>query len=461
MDDGQFCLRDWATNATRASLENTIMYTYYSLWGIMFFISFAVLPFVYFAYEEQDEDDQNNGNVWLRALVFTLVFLLALSALLLIGAFLPFVPAPAKNSTTWQEIDFIVDSLSENKGKDALGFTLHVLAIYGMLNLVIYTGFGLASFPITLMKGFRPLSEEEAILSESQATTQTRINALRRKQSKYSLSSQETSQLAQLEEEENLFSRRSQLLDSERQSFCYRLTPILRIINAICGIVGMCFSILLWISLLLNNIDKLINSIGFQHGYILVNGTLPKPVDYLMLKSQKVFPLDYIFFFSIIIYLLLCTISAMRSLKVCCFCIPMYRIRPGRSQPQGLILLSFILIFTVLAFHILMFSVTPDYATFGHQNYCSMQNGTCFGEPCSLKIQSGECLKTRSGTFILAFAYKAWLFSVFFFWMSWGVLAMFLISLVVNLKRSRRSTLEEAIDRDDFDDSYDDRLLSA
>lgn len=40
---------------------------------------------------------------------------------------------------------------------------------------------GLASFPISLIKGFRSLAIEEQILSDNQSSTQAKINALRNK----------------------------------------------------------------------------------------------------------------------------------------------------------------------------------------------------------------------------------------------------------------------------------------
>lgn len=50
----------------------------------------------------------------------------------------------------------------------------------------------------------------------------------------------------------------------------------------------------------------------------------------------------------------------------------MYKVRPKRTPPQGLIMLSFILMFSVFAYHILMFAVIPTYSTFGSQSYCKV-----------------------------------------------------------------------------------------
>ena len=52
---------------------------------------------------------------------------------------------------------------------------------------------------------------------------------------------------------------------------------------------GVFFSIvglLIFVSLLLTSVDKAIYSLGPKHGFVLVNGSLPNPVDMLLVYSQ-------------------------------------------------------------------------------------------------------------------------------------------------------------------------------
>ncbi|GBL86202.1 putative lysosomal cobalamin transporter [Araneus ventricosus] len=451
--DGSF--KDWATNSTRQAVEDSVTYTYYSLYGIIFFYTFFVLPLSYFSYEERDEDRGNSFGVFTTALLYTLVFLFVISGLLLAGAFIPYKAAPPSNSTEWNKIDFLIKELYKSKGKDALAFVVNILTVYGMLNIILYTSTGLASFPVTLIKGFRSLSEEESILSQNQASTQSRINALRSKQSRKSLTSREISTLAQLEEEESLLSRRHVLLESEKRNIFNKCQPFFRIFNGIFGCIGISFSLVLFISLLISNIDKLMNSLGYKMGYVLKENLLPNILDYIMVKAQKVFPMDYVLYFLIVIFLVICTVSGMRFMGICCLCVPMYKVRPGRTPPQALIMLAFLLMFVVLAINVLMYSLIPQYTTFGSQYYCKFTNGTCDLTACSLDATADDCLMTRAGAFILSFAYKAWIFPAAYFWLTWVFLAAFAVSFIYVLIRSRQSSLEEAIDKDDFDDSDD------
>ncbi|KAG8199265.1 hypothetical protein JTE90_003688 [Oedothorax gibbosus] len=462
-DDGSF--KEWASNSTRQTIEDSVTYAYYSLYGIIFFYTFFVLPLTYFSYEERDDDYGNSVNVFPTALMYTLIFLLLVTGLLVAGAFIPYQVTPPQNSTEWDKIEFMIRELYQNRGKDAISFVVNVLTIYGMLNTLLYTSVGLASFPITMIKGFLSLREEESNLSKSQSTIQAKINNLRNKQVIKSLTSREIAQLADLEEEESLVSKRSSLLESQKRSLSHRCNCVLRIVNVLLGCLGIVFSLVFFVSLLISNIDKLMNSLGYKMGYVLKENVLPNPLDYIMVEAQRVFPLDYVLFFSIILFLLICTVSGIRYLGICCLFVPMYKIRPGRTPPQGLIMLSFILMFAVLAFNILVFSAVPTYFTFGSQYYCKppnatdlVTNSTCDRTHCTLDASSDDCVMTRGAAFVLSFAFKAWVFAASYYWLTWGFLVQFVVSFIFILIRSRRSTLEEAIDRDDFEDS-DDHLV--
>ena len=56
------------------------------------------------------------------------------------------------------------------------------------------------------------------------------------------------------------------------------------------GFVGLTLSVLVVVSLLLSNVDKVTNS-DANSGYVLKQATLPNPIDYILLECQKVNPL--------------------------------------------------------------------------------------------------------------------------------------------------------------------------
>ena len=61
------------------------------------------------------------------------------------------------------------------------------------------------------------------------------------------------------------------------------------LLNTFQFLFGVFFSIvglLIFVSLLLTSVDKAIYSLGPKHGFVLVNGSLPNPVDMLLVYSQ-------------------------------------------------------------------------------------------------------------------------------------------------------------------------------
>ena len=72
-------------------------------------------------------------------------------------------------------------------------------------------------------------------------------------------------------------------------------SPLFSIFQIITGMMFFLLGLLIFLSLILNNIDKAIHS-SAQKGYILNNGTLPNPMDMVLVFLQNTFPLDYILY---------------------------------------------------------------------------------------------------------------------------------------------------------------------
>ena len=47
----------------------------------------------------------------------------------------------------------------------------------------------------------------------------------------------------------------------------------------------------------------------------------------------------------------------------------MYKIRPRRTRPQGILMLCMILMFMMLAINVIVYELTPQYSSFGSQRY--------------------------------------------------------------------------------------------
>lgn len=464
MKNSNGTFKDWATNSTRQTVEDSVSYVYYGLYAIILVFAFFLLPLVYFAYEEKDDEHSNTSQRFCTALKFTFVFVLIAATLLLIGAYVPYSSVPG-NSTTWDKFEHVIVDLDKSRIQDALFLVLFVLTTFGMIFMIFYTGMGLSCFPVGLVRGSRKPEDEQSSVREKKFKVQTKISALmEKKQSGKKLSSREQRTLVDLQEEERLMTEQENYLErSQNTRVVFRkLRPMFRVLNIVVGVVGILFGFFLWLSLLLTNIDKLLNSHGYHTGYILKERFLPNPFDFVMVQAQKVFPLDYILFFVIVAFLVVCTVSAIRYFGVWCLCVRMYKIRPHRTQPQGLIILCVILMYTVLAMNILLFSLSPQYTTYGSQHYQVVNETTHTVEvkPCNTEETFDNCVVTRGSFMIMRFFYKAWIFGVAYYWMTWAFLAATVLGFFIAVFRSKHSFLNERFDHDDLEESDDEHLIS-
>ncbi|XP_053210597.1 probable lysosomal cobalamin transporter isoform X1 [Panonychus citri] len=453
----------WASElSVRESIENSVLYCYYVAYGFVFFCVFIMIPFMYFYYEEKDDDEQDSNDRICTAVKFTSVFVFIASALLLVGAFVPL--KPATNSTEWEKIKDMFENLGTDRGEDAISMVLSILCVLGMLNLVFYTAFGMSSWPIGLIRGTSSARIQSEEVQSRNIVIQTRINALRDKERITSrLTPKEKRILNQLEEEERTIRMEEQLVDQHRNSWSYKCRTILRPIEIIVGVFAACLGLVLWVSLLITNIDRDIHS-EMKTGYALQNFSLPNPIDLLLVQLQKVFPLDYILILIITWLLVLCTMSGIRNLGIRIFCFKMFKLRKQKTPPQGLLLTCAILMLSVLTFNVFLYTVSPQYTTYGSQHYIKpVVNATdeldiqvkAEVHSCPDPLYPRNCTMTRNSVLLVRFFYKAWYFGAFYHWASWGYLLISGLALLYALIRKSRTVTEGMVDRDDFEESED------
>jgi LMBR1 domain-containing protein 1 len=190
------------------------------------------------------------------------------------------------------------------------------------------------------------------------------------------LNTRELQLLSELESVQRGMQQRETLVGELRSSFWYKCRYLTRPVEIVLGCIALLLSLLIWVSLLLTNIDKALNSSGLKMGFVLSKRTLFNPLDYVLVYLQAVFPLDYVLFLAIAWFLILCTFSGIRNLGVRIFFIRMYRLRTKRTVPQGMLLTCAILMLTTLAINILFFCISPEYVTFGNQNFINHTNST-------------------------------------------------------------------------------------
>ncbi|XP_029835178.3 probable lysosomal cobalamin transporter [Ixodes scapularis] len=467
MKDAQGNFKDWAVNGTaRESIETTVLTAYYVLYGLLLVLGFLVLPFAYFFSEEKDDVlESSAGTRACTAFKYTSIFLLVATVLLTLGAVIPMHTTPPQNSTEWEKIEFLVHELSANRGEDALSFIVSLLTLVGMFVMIFYTGCGLAALPVGLIAGSLSTSQERSSVADQLVSLDAQIDTLRNKLRGSvggGRQSTDAERLLTLEEERRSLDERQRRLEHRQGTVAYRLRCLLRPVQITVGCGGMLLGLLIWLSLLLVSIDKALHSLGYKMGYLLPKASLPNPLDMALVQSQKVFPIDYVLYFGVVLYLVMCTVYGIRKMGIWFLFLKMYRIRPGRTRPQGILLLCLSLMFAVLALNVLLYSVCPQYTTFGSQHYLSQdQNSTAAPSPipCTIDAPPADCVMTRASALLLRFFYKAWVFGACYFWATVLLCASYVVAFVVVIARGRQSAVE--VNTDDLDGSDDEDLLRA
>lgn len=466
MKDSDGSFKDWAnSSSTRHDLENSVLYAYYVLYGLICFCFFILLPFMYFFYEEKDENSTCKSRMC-SALKYLIVFVIIAAVLMLIGAFVPTRSPPNANSTDWQKIEGLFEGLGSNGGEDAISFVISIFSLIGMFGLVTYTAYGMSVLPLELLAGKKSAKKERLTVRSKRQDTESRRQAIR---DKYGISSRPSARDrhrdGNLEDEERHLVRQERHLEAKEKSWFQKCLVLLRPFEIAVGFIFFLLGLLIFISLLLTNIDKAMHSLGYKIGYALPTRHLPNPIDIVLVYCQKVFPLDYILMTGVIVYFVLCSMTGVRSIGIWFLWIRMYKVRPGRTVPQGLLMFCMILMFLVLAINIVLYELTPQYSSFGSQHYWKNVTGTgnmtkLSLEPCTTEVSADDCTITRMALLLTRFFYKMWFFGAAYYFLTWGFLGFVLIGFIIAVVRGRRSAIQGEVDRDDFEES-DDELIHA
>ncbi|CAL1530463.1 unnamed protein product [Lymnaea stagnalis] len=463
MKDADGTFKEWANNSSvRDETEDTVLIAYYVLYAIVAFCLFLFLPFMYFFYEEKDENSSCKSRCC-TALKYSIVTVLIAATFLLIGAFVPTKSNPNSNSTDWKKIEALFKDMASNGIEDALSFVISTFSLIGMLGIMTYTAYGMSALPMDLVKGQSSPRSERLKTETERDERKKKRQALREKfANRSSMSSRARRVDTTLAEEERLMSRRERHLVASEKSWCRKCMILLRPFEIIMGVVFFLMALLVFISLLLTNIDKAMHSMGYLSGYALPERHLPNPVDIALVYSQKAFPLDYILMVGIIAYFVLCSMSGIRNIGIWFLWIKMYKIRPRRTSPQGLLMFCMILMFVVLAINVVLYELTPQYSSFGSEHYMNFtteNNVTSSSvKQCTTAVSEDLCVVTRMTLLLVRFFYKMWVFGAAYYWLTWAFLGTFLIGFLVAVIKKRRSAISGEVDEDDFEES-DDELI--
>ena len=457
--------KDWASQDRVDNIVHTLKIVYYLLYSLDAVLCLLVIPFTYFWYEEFDEVESEEGRqtfgtrFW-GALKYTFVFVFLCLALFLVGFF---IPVARHREGAHFDLDFFKNLLAENKGERALTFALGLLITIGICIYCFYTAVGLALLPLTLIKS-APATSAPA-LSESTAT-QLESNRERQRQlegrnagSADGLSSKDRRELEALIREERTLVRHQRLAaeaSGEGQNFFYRaflkLEAVFRPIKLLGGVLLVIVVLIIFASMLITGIDKAKNSICKRHcGYLLAHINIFQPINWVLVKSSKVFPIDYVIFLFIVLIFFGASIVGLATIGIRVFWLTIFRIRKAHTSPQALLMATVMLTLIALALNYsIAMMVAPQYATFGPQTFCDHpprhpgEQPDCSSHknhilPCTESSDGAAaknvCTATVVSTFLNRVTVNFPFFGVVDFWAQFVFLGVFLLAFIVLLFR--------------------------
>uniref|UniRef100_A0A4W4HIX0 Lysosomal cobalamin transport escort protein LMBD1 n=1 Tax=Electrophorus electricus TaxID=8005 RepID=A0A4W4HIX0_ELEEL len=447
--------KDWAAiNETRKQIEDTVLYGYYTLYSIVLFCVFFWIPFVYFYYEEKDEDNVSKCSQVKNALKYTIGFVIVCAALLLIGTFVPLPPPSRQNSTQWEKVQYLFKELGSRDGVAALSFSISSLTLIGMLAVITYTAYGMSALPLTLIKGVRSVRYERLENTEDTEQVEQRIGKLKAKCGDgRPLSMRDRRTLQDLETRLQTLRRQARHLEVAERDCCTKVGGALRPLKILLGVFFFLVALLFVAALFISNLDKALHSAGINTGFVIFGTNLTNPLNELLLALQPVFPLDYVLITVITVYFVFTSMAGIRNMGIWFFWMRLYKIRPERTRPQALLFLCMILLLIVLHTSYMIYSLAPQYVMYGSQKYQlqTPQTTAVTTKICDADAPEDQCTITRTYLFL----HKFWFFSTVYYFGNWAFLAVFTIGLMVSCCKGKKSVIEGEVAADDSDFSDD------
>ncbi|KAF2281187.1 uncharacterized protein EI97DRAFT_447237 [Westerdykella ornata] len=479
----------WATPDRVDSIVYTLRVVYYTLYSLDAVLCLLVIPFTYFWYEEYDEDaaehgEQTFGQRFWGALKYTVSFIFFVIIIFLVGFFVPFAKQAKRDDRL--DLDYFRHLLQENHGERALSFALGLLSVVGTLIYILYTGAGLALLPVALIKSAPSISGPALA-----ANTASQLEQNRERQRQLEgrnlgrqggLDSRDRRELEALIREERTLIRRERLAaesTGERHFLVKawnKIEAVFRPLKLLGGLILVIVALIIFASMLITGIDKAKNSICKSGcGYILGHINIFQPINWILVTSSKVFPIDYILFLLLVMFFFSASIVGIATVGIRFLWVTLFKIRKGRTSPQALLMATVMLTLIVLAINYsVAMVVAPQYATFGPQTFCDLEprhpgeQPDCREHRSAIKpctelaenpVAKEVCTPSVLSTFINRITINFPFFGIILFWAQFAFLGVYLIVFVTTLVKTPKLD-QEQIDRDLEEDEEEGLLAS-
>ncbi|KAG7390064.1 putative lysosomal cobalamin transporter [Phytophthora boehmeriae] len=318
------------------------------------------------------------------ALKRTACFLLGLSLLLVMVMVVLLCGKPASSDVDWLKPLLKFSSDLET----FLRLLVGILALTGMYLWIFVCSRGLASVPLVgflmedhsideNMSTFEELLRENTM--EAQATHQTKETILQRYAVEQKMSGADQERLSQLKTREQLLEERREVLKANLQRFA--LSGKLSCWKIPVGVVLMLLSLLIVISMLITSIDKMAHS-NFERGFLLNAPEFPNPMDLLLVLASRVFPLDYVVFAVLFVYLFGISLIVLKRQGLQFLCFRLGKLQPRLTSAATMTMLSLVMMQLAMVGLFSLLTLAPQYTTFGHQVFADASGRVT---PCTLE----------------------------------------------------------------------------
>lgn len=107
-----------------------------------------------------------------------------------------------------------------------------------------------------------------------------------------------------------------------------------------------------------------------------------QPLNWVFVKSSKVFPIDYVLFMLLVLFFFSSSVIGIATIGIRFLWLRIFQIRKGHTSPQALLMGTVLLTLMALAFnYAIAMLVAPQYSHWGPQTYCNRRISPTADQP--------------------------------------------------------------------------------
>lgn len=396
------------TNAQIPSLQSLVptrellSTVYLSIFSCSILMAYIAIPFAYFYGGASGSDFDIDSEPCERsctAMRNTSVFAAFICVLVLCGLMLR--KGHPSDFQDWdKEAEWLREVLDvSHAGTATISFCVACLCFVGCGAWISYTAYGLAALPASWLRGKQTAAEQRREIEQDLDNINARFRSVQMRYGhNQAQSSEEWTSLQKKQRILSVQTHRLEELEKMSTTWISKIFLVLVPFRVLVGATLLLMSLTLVTSLALSSYDRFTQSrCGFQCGYILEGSRLIwNPLDDVLIFLSEYFPADFIGLVFIAIHVFSCSLHSIMSLGIRIGCVPIYRISPHRTRPEGLLTMAFTMIHVLMVLNQMLLTLAPNYSSFGPQTFQSSDGAL---QHCSLSAGPEKCSMSVAGSF--------------------------------------------------------------